>query len=930
MAHFRRIFILLLLLPCMEAQELPPFQNFTAETYHGETQNWSICQSLQNNIYFANNLGLLEYNGASWKLYPSPNHTIMRSVSVLGDKIYTGCHREFGYWQKDGVSNMKYISLSEKIKNKLLDDEQFWKIICYQKWVLFQSLHRIYIYDTLSKKFQIIEAKTNLPKMFEVEHKIYFQKINEGIFQLQDGKPLLVSDFSLFKKDIVIGIFPFEGKLLMQTQNNGFYIWANNNTSEWKTNDIPKIKTMSVYSSIQLRDGGFALGTIGEGLYILSPTGQIKVHLDKKNGLQNNTVLSLFEDANETIWLGLDNGISLVNYKSPFQVYFDTKGIFGTIYAEAFYDSYLYIGTNQGLFYKKSNSDEDFKLVGKTKGQVWTLKTIDGVLFCGHNSGTYIIKGNKAFQIADILGTWEIKQVAGNPNLLIQGNYEGLHVLEKKNGSWQYRNKIEGFDISSRYFEQMPNNKIFVNHEYKGLFELEVTSDLRRVKSCRIIRSVPKSFNSGMAKFNNKLLYFCNLGLYEYTWKKNEFQKNQALTKLILNNDNYISGKLIHDEKQILWAFTEDNIVQLSPNGIDDEPQVTRIPLPLSIRENVSGFENILHVANKEYMIGTTNGYVLIDLNKMTDKKYTIQINNIEKNKLNNKKIAIPISENECRLKIDENNLSFSFDVPAYDRFFQTKYQYKLEGLESSWSIWSKESSVSFKNLPSGNYRFMVRAKVGNKLTTNTASFQFTISKVWYASNWIIALYVLLFLFVLVIINHQYKRRYKRHEQHIYQEKQKELMSMQLENEKLKNEKLSLEIDSKSKELASTTMAIVNKNELLNAIKSELLQEKNSSSVRSALQIIDNDLLNNNHWEAFQEAFNNIDRNFLKKIKEFHPSLTPNDLKLCVYLRLNLSSKEIAPMLNISAQSVEIKRFRLRKKIGLNHEQNLTEYILSL
>ncbi|HNX78751.1 MAG TPA: LuxR C-terminal-related transcriptional regulator, partial [Prolixibacteraceae bacterium] len=86
----------------------------------------------------------------------------------------------------------------------------------------------------------------------------------------------------------------------------------------------------------------------------------------------------------------------------------------------------------------------------------------------------------------------------------------------------------------------------------------------------------------------------------------------------------------------------------------------------------------------------------------------------------------------------------------------------------------------------------------------------------------------------------------------------------------------------------------------------------------------------NSDWEFFQEAFNKADRDFLKKLKEAHPLLTPNDLKLCVYLRLNMSSKEIAPMLNISPQSVEIKRFRLRKKLELDHEQNLTEYILNL
>jgi DNA-binding CsgD family transcriptional regulator len=96
------------------------------------------------------------------------------------------------------------------------------------------------------------------------------------------------------------------------------------------------------------------------------------------------------------------------------------------------------------------------------------------------------------------------------------------------------------------------------------------------------------------------------------------------------------------------------------------------------------------------------------------------------------------------------------------------------------------------------------------------------------------------------------------------------------------------------------------------------------------IKVINRNLNNDHDWEYFQEAFNNADKDFLKKMHQLHPNLTPNDLKLCVYLRLNLSSKEIAPLLNISVRSVEIKRYRLRKKMNLLHEKSLVEYILEI
>ena len=123
---------------------------------------------------------------------------------------------------------------------------------------------------------------------------------------------------------------------------------------------------------------------------------------------------------------------------------------------------------------------------------------------------------------------------------------------------------------------------------------------------------------------------------------------------------------------------------------------------------------------------------------------------------------------------------------------------------------------------------------------------------------------------------------------------------------------------------------MINKNETLNAIKDELGQLTDESSIRSVMKIIDTNLNNKEDWKFFEEAFNHADKDFFKKVKEKHPELTSNDLRLCVYLRMNLSSKEIAPLLNISHRSVEIKRYRLRKKISLNRNVNLNDYFIRL
>jgi DNA-binding CsgD family transcriptional regulator len=144
----------------------------------------------------------------------------------------------------------------------------------------------------------------------------------------------------------------------------------------------------------------------------------------------------------------------------------------------------------------------------------------------------------------------------------------------------------------------------------------------------------------------------------------------------------------------------------------------------------------------------------------------------------------------------------------------------------------------------------------------------------------------------------------------------------------LQNQKLESDMASKNRELAASTMNLIKKNEFLNELKKRLTSAKNEDDIQKVISVINKNIAEKDNWKLFKEAFDNADKDFLQSVKEAHPNLTSNDLKLCAYLRLNLSSKEIAPLLNISVRSVEIKRYRLRKKMDLDHDQGLVEYIL--
>jgi len=931
---FTLVFLLFSTIFFLRGQGVPPIENFSPIDYYAGNQNWAISQSGDKVIYIANHNGLLEFNGAFWKLYPSPNGSIMRSVNVINDIIYTGCYMEIGYWVKNELGNLTYTSLLNKLDTALVEDEQFWEIVGFDSWILFQSLDRIYIYNTLDESFTVIDSKSTRAKIFVVNNEVYFQRPDEGVYKIEKGAPKLVINNPAFANSLIVGIFSIDKELLFLTENGHFFKFNGKQIARWSISADKELSSINIYSSLKLKDGSFILGTISDGMIHLDKSGAIINKINRAKGLNNNTVLSLHEDLENNIWLGLDNGISVVNLSAPFKVYNDNSGKIGTVYASKIFNNYLYIGTNQGLFYKNVNKEEDFKFIDNTRGQVWCLKNFGKTLFCGHHDGTFVIDQNSAVKISDIKGTWDIKRIGNQSDILIQGNYTGLSVLEKKNGKWIFKNKIEGIDMSSRSFEFLNNTELILNHEYQGVFRLELDAELTEVVNME--KEGKKTFGSALVKYNNDILFTSSTDIYKYNIEKHKFFKDSILSNIFFSKDEPIYGQLVSDlEKNKLWGFTTKNILSIEPSKFDNTPRLTRIPIPSFFRRSLgtAGYETINHLENDSYIIGSTNGYTILDLNRIKPKEHFIKINSVNVAFLNTPKKQLSLIE-ETALKFKENSLVFSYSVPEFDKYTEVMYQYKLMGLYEEWSNWSPETKVSLNKLPYGEYTFQVRALIGNKLSVNEESYAFSIKRPWYLSNLMIVLYTILVGSLLYCIHFFNKRHFKKQQQKLIKKQEQEVVLAKLEIEqelmKIKNEQLNNDIKSKNRELTISSMSIIKKNKILNRIKKELVEENNFTKNDRVIKTIDDNINSNKDWKFLEKALNNADKDFFKKIKKIHPKLTPNDLRFCAFLRLNLSSKEIAPLLNISVRSVEIKRYRLRKKMNLPHEGSLIDYILAI
>lgn len=918
----------------IQAQVLPPIWNFSPAVYGADNQNWSVDQTDRGWMYFGNNGGLLEFNGVNWKRYNAPNGSAIRAVRAVGNRVYTGSYMDFGYWDEDPTGNRIYTSLSKSLENVLLPDEQFWRIQALEDWIMFQSLQRIYAYNLDSGELSVLPSESSRSQLFKLDEQLFYRKDIEGLLQLQNGVSKIVIPAAKLESEVLVGMFRSNGKPTFIAENGKFHRLEEGELQSNMPIGLQAFPSLRVYSASKLRDGSLALGTISEGLIILNSDGTLRAKIGKEEGLNNNTVLSLFEDNQENLWLGMDNGISVINRGSAFSEYQDKAGGLGVVYAAQEFEGSLYLGTNQGLFLGNLES-KNFELVPGTEGQVWCIQEFDGILLCGHHKGTYRITGNRANLISDRPGTWNIKRVPGRNDILAQGGYQGISFLARTDDGWVLKNSLDGFGISSRFFEFTEPRIIIVNHEYKGIYKLTLDSALTRVADSS--QTPAFGFGASLFEFRNNLFYSNSSGIFRFS-EPNGFIPDSTLNALFHTGIDDPVGVLISESNsQRLWGIGNRTIYSVVPDPLGKYLQTQKIAVPEDFRRGIGvvGFECLVPLKDGRYLMGRSDGYLILDLEKLKKPSPVIFLNGVHRNFYNRDSIQpLPLNGGVPILPYKQNSLEFFYSVPVYDKYLEVAYQYWIEGFQENWGPWTTQASARIENLSFGKYRLHVRSRIGNTLSENELRYDFEIARPWYLRIWAITLFGLLVIGMGFLVHGGYKSYYRR-QQYLLQEKaRRKLKQKALKARRklveMRNENLRQEIESKNRELAVSTMSIIKKNEFLNAIKDQLKTVDSSPEVRSVIRTIDQNINNEEDWEFFESAFNNADQDFLQNVKKRHPDLTPNDLKLCAYLRLNLSSKEIAPLLNISLRSVEVKRYRLRKKMGLDHEDSLASYILSL
>ncbi len=949
----------------------PIITNFYRSDYRAETQNWAIVQDGRGIMYFGNNKGLIEFDGTNWQLYQLPNRTIVRSIDYSSDeKIYVGGQSEFGYFASDNNGKNQYHSLSHLIPSEYKSFEDIWKVFRQEESVFFCSEKAVF--KLINETIEVITPERGrFENFFHSRGELIIQVLDEGLFTWQ-GDRLLPIPFSKqhIESRVVAFLSDSADKDIIITAANGLFIRDETGIRPWKTETSNFLATNLAYCAVQLSNGNYAIGTSQNGLIVINPEGQLQLHLNKDNGLQNNTILSICQDIQQNLWLGLDNGIDYAEIYSPITVIQSKEGIEGTGYASIIKGNKLYLGTNQGLYSfdwrsnLQASKSGSLKPVQEAVGQVWNINDFQSATILSQHNGASYIRGNAIIPFSDIQGSWKFTRLVSNPGYAIEGTYSGIHLYKEviskgannsDNSIWEYSNKIDGFDESARIFEQDDDGYIWVSHAYKGLYKIELSEDpgrIKRLTSYDTSYGLPVNLFIDVAKIRDEVIFTTPQGVYQYDSKNDRFNPHENFVNIF--GENRDVHRLIEDELGNVWFSidSEFGVLKVKEKGVFNKLEISYFN---QIHEDlVDGFQHVYAHDDKHIFIGTKKGFLHYNPSQPKNIEFPFRIL-IRQVTLTTKGDSIVSygttidggSDANDVFKPRMNDFRFSFSAPYYEKINHLYYRYKLEGFQNEWSAWSPKTEKEYTNLNYGDYSFMVQARNAYGKISSEDIYSFSISPPWHATIWAKITYFLLpLLFLTLLINLISKREKKKADSDKIEQRRKfelkeaefkkEVEKSEVEVNKLNNEKLLADINHKNSQLASTTMHLVQKSEILMKIKNDLnslvkdLPSENKKKLKEISRTIEYDIQQDDNWNQFELYFDQVHENFFKNLRKKHPELSPKDQKLCAYLRMNLSTKEIAPLLNISVRGVEISRYRLRKKLSLDSNTNLVAFITDI
>ena len=740
---------------------LPYIRNYAHYEYNAGGENWSIVQDNRGIVFVANEKGILEYDGVSWRLITIPNKSTVLWLHVADNgKVYVGCQSEFGFLDSDSRGVLKYVSLMNFLPKENRDFADVWEVRSNADGIYFRTFKYIFNWNgTAITTWKLPEGATRFDMLSVIGNKIYFRVAGLGIYTILNREMVPLPGTESLSETKINGFLPYnEKQILIASRYDGLYLYDGKQVSHLKTKSDVFFKSYNIYDAIKLKSGDYAFATLFNGVIITDSLGNKKYVLTKETGLLDTYSICLYEDQENGLWIGLGNGLSRVSLNSNFTYFDERNGIKGNIKDIIKFKEKIYIATVYGVYCLDKNDGESlnrFKQISDLTATYLEFFTVDGQLWVSGERGIFRQENGKFISVASQSKSLLLYSKEFPDYILYSVRGNGFAYIRREKGKWIDKGRIENFDkfITAMYAVK---DGVIMKTAFDGI------AVAAGVDKTDFARSVTQKFSvlsgkdsvlngSNLFSFRGKPVIAGSNGVFAADESLTKFTREDSLTKYLRYPGYELT--LLQEASGSRWIVRFENKTN-SRTFLLSETDGKSFEL-----SGISFLTNIDRVYKSVY--AEENGIIWFG----SDSRLSRYVPHSRENRKS------PISAFVRRVFLNGDSLLFGgetlAEIPSLDynessiRFEYSSsnmeysdliiYQYKFaRNGKSDWSAWTTETKKDYTNLKEGRYQFQVRAKNIYGDVSPEAVFEIMVLPPWYRTWWAFTCYVvfgILFLF---------------------------------------------------------------------------------------------------------------------------------------------------------------------------------------
>ncbi|HQW80839.1 MAG TPA: ATP-binding protein [Pseudomonadota bacterium] len=733
---------------------LPFLRNYTPKEYGAHAQNWCVTQDARGVIYAGNNDGVLEFDGERWRLIHTEKRTVVRALAAAPDgRVYVGAVGEIGMLVADANGSLNYVSLLDRLPpaDRVFDDVHH--IFVRGNDVFFATYARLI-------RLRGNEVRSWIPdvafhRAFMSRDRIFIRERGRGLMELVGDELQRVPGTEAMADERVDFVLPWHDTgLLIGSFDGALRVLDERQLRALDTAAAEPLRRDLMFSGVQLIDGGYAIGTFRGGVYFLDRDGQPRGHLDKPNGLQDDTVLGMMVDRQGGLWLSLDRGLSRVESEVPLTRFDERNGLAGAVLSLHRHRGQFYAGTTQGVSRLQPEQPARFLPVGGMHGQTYAFLTVGDDLLVGNNDGTYLVGDDTAVQVQQgVTGTtMALLASAVVPGRVYVGLWDGLAILRHADGHWIDEGRIAGVNLTVTSLFEEADGRLWIGTWNDGVVRLGFATDadghviVAQQQRFDETAGLPQLRDNYVQRVDGEALFSTHRGLMHFNSGTQRFEADPRFARLFGDTPRWVVYRAAGTTAAALWLQTVDENSGHKQAGLAQltDGDATWSPQPLSAMAE-SWIETIYADVGGVIWFGGADGLFRFDSTKPTVPAPTTStlVRKVSDSDLDTTLFGGAGPMPQLNLPFAANALRFEFAKPHYDSGDSMQYQTWLAGNDRTWSDWSSENFRAYTNLHERAYTLHLRSLDREGRISDTTNYAFRILPPWYRTIWAYLSYLL-------------------------------------------------------------------------------------------------------------------------------------------------------------------------------------------